>query len=181
MNTFKPEWLEPLERLRGATLGSFEWVDPGKMPEPFRGLLVHSGDMTSRLEAFHRGQIVLEVLRSLDHGDGRYSREVVLRRGRDREAVEYGAIEIFLDVFEAELRAKILAGNVPLGGLLNAAGLHYHSEPQAFFVVNSGAVLSALIGVREGEALYGRCNVLRHDDGRLIARIVEILPALTGP
>ena len=60
------------------------------MPLPYRDLLVHEGDMTSRLEQFHGGPICVDKLHS--SSDGRaYFREVALRRETDKEAVEYGA------------------------------------------------------------------------------------------
>ncbi|MEI6713807.1 MAG: hypothetical protein WCO60_08640 [Verrucomicrobiota bacterium] len=169
--------LEPLVRLRGEVAGTFEAIDGVAMPEPFHSLLVHNGDMTSRLEAFHEGKITLEVLQSRMDGDREYCREVVLRRARDGGAVEYGAIEIFLDAFESPIREKILEGLIPLGGLLNSFKVRYHSEPRAFFRMTPNAALAGLLGVPEGAVLYGRSNVLRHDDGALIASIVEVLPA----
>ena len=36
----------------GHPLPSYEVIDAAAMPEPYRGLLVHKGDMTSRLAAF---------------------------------------------------------------------------------------------------------------------------------
>ncbi|MEY2598630.1 MAG: hypothetical protein RLZZ142_889 [Verrucomicrobiota bacterium] len=167
--------LRPLVQLHGPGSGVFESITGEEMPEPYRGLLVHGGDMTSRLEGFHGGAISLQVLQCRREGAS-YAREVVLRRVSDGGAVEYGAIEIELDAFSEELRVRILEGRVPLGGLLNASGVLYHSEPQAFFRVFPGEFLSEQLGAERGEALYGRCNVLRHDDGVLIARIVEVLP-----
>ena len=170
--------LEPLVRLRGEVAGTFDFLEGQDVPEPFRALLVHHGDMTSRLEIFHKGPISLQVLQSRRDGETEYCREVILRRALDGAAVEYGAIEIFLNAFESELQAKILEGRVPLGGLLNSFKVRYHSEPRAFFRMCPNASLAALLGVPEGVFLYGRSNVLRHDDGALIASIVEVLPTV---
>ena len=178
MSALQPELLEPLTRLHGAVIGTFEGVEPESVPEPFRALLVHNGDMTSRLEAFHQGAISLEVLQSLRSGEDAYCREVILRRATDGAAVEYGAIEIFLDAFDAPVRDLILAGTIPLGGLLNAHHVQYHSEPQAFFRMSPDPVLAGLLGTSETAELYGRCNILRHDGGPFIARIVEVLPPI---
>jgi chorismate-pyruvate lyase len=176
MSAVRRELLEPLARLHGEVAGTFEAIESELVPEPFRSLLVHSGDMTSRLEAFHHGPVTLEVLQSLRSETEEYCREVILRRQGDRGAVEYGAIEIFLDAFEPGIRAKILEGTVPLGGLLNAHKVRYHSEPQAFFQLSPDESLARLLETNVGVLLYGRCNILRHDDGALIARIVEVLP-----
>jgi chorismate-pyruvate lyase len=176
MRQEEPDLLAPLARLHGIGCGKFVFVDADKVPAPFQGLLVHNGDMTSRLEAFHGSKIGLEVLQSRKSGESEYSREVILRRDSDRAAVEYGAIEIFLGVFEPEMRERILEGRIPLGGLLNARGVRYHSEPRAFFQLTPGGDLAALMETSENVVLYGRCNVLKHDGGAVMARIVEVLP-----
>src|ERR1700761_5427779 len=60
-NETELELLYPLTLFRrkgGGPLPQYELVDGGEMPDPYRKLLVHNGDMTSRLEAFHGGSIV---------------------------------------------------------------------------------------------------------------------------
>jgi chorismate-pyruvate lyase len=146
------------------------------VPEPFRRLLVHSGDMTSRLEAFHADSLWLEVLRVVEAEPTVLLREVLLRLARNGRAVEYGAIEIHLGAFPAELRDGIFAGKVPLGGLLNRSGLSYFSEPQAFFTLEPSPELYALLEVPPPALLYGRANILRRAEGTLLAKIVEVLP-----
>jgi chorismate-pyruvate lyase len=136
--------------------------------------------MTSRLEAFHEDSIQLEVLRVAEMDEQILEREVLLRRQRDGRVVEYGAIEIHVDIFSEGLRALITQGKLPLGGLLNHNGVSYFSEPSAFFSVVPSPVLCGLLNSREDALLYGRANVLRRSDGALIARIVEILPSCAG-
>lgn len=180
MSALPEELLKPLRRFQPADDAVYVRVDPKEMPEAVRGLLVHAGDMTSRLESFHKNSISLKVCQTLspsDHEEGAYSREVMLINSASGAAVEYGAIEIFLNVFTPALRALIIEGRVPLGGLLNRHGVRYRSEPQAYFRV-SGTHLSPLLGARGEEVLFGRCNVLRTESGELLARIVEVLPPL---
>ena len=139
------ELLAPLRRFRSVGRDTFEPVATSALPEPLRTLLVHEGDMTSRLEAFHQSKIHLEVLK-LEREGGSYFREVLLRGTVNDRPVEYGAIEIFLEHFEPELQRQILDGRIPLGGLLNASGLRYHSEPQAYFSVRHDTRLAQLLG-----------------------------------
>ncbi len=169
------ELLSPLRRFRAVGRDTFEPVATSALPEPFRTLLVHEGDMTSRLEAFHQSEIHLEVLK-LERDGGAYFREVLLRGSANAGSVEYGAIEIFLEHFEPALQRQILDGRVPLGGLLNASGLKYHSEPQAYFSVRHDTQLAQLLGVSTELEMYGRCNILRLECGKVLARIVEVLP-----
>lgn len=178
MSATERAWLAPLWRLRPEGCGVIREVNADAVPEPFRRLLVHTGDMTSRLEAFHADGIRLEVLRAETEVRQVLLREVVLRRMRDGRAVEYGAIEIYLAVFSDVLRAQIQEGRLPLGGLLNRSGVGYFSEPSAFFALEPSPVLCALLGADANATLYGRANVLRRADGDLIAQIVEVLPPL---
>jgi hypothetical protein len=144
------------------------------VPEPARTLLVHHGDMTSRLEAHFGGPMGLRVLRC-ESSPEQYLREVVLLSGPERLPVEYGAIEIRLAAFEEALRAQIVEAREPLGGLLNRVGFRYWSEPLAFIRIGPDRVMRELFGTPDATCFYGRCNVLLGDGGVELARIVELL------
>ena len=158
----------------GHPLPEFEVIDGVAIPEPYRTLLVHRGDMTSRLEEFHRAPMKLRVLHREQDADA-YRREVLLCAQDSGLPVEYGAIEINLPAFSPELRERILEARVPLGGLLNAHAVRYRSEPRAFIRVAPDPLLNAHFEVATAHTLYGRCNLLRDEQGRTLARIVEVL------
>ena len=169
--------LYPLSRFcerDGHPLPPHEILDGAAVPEPYRTLLVHRGDMTSRLEEFHNAPMTLRVLHREENGDA-YRREVLLCAKNNGLPVEYGAIEIHLDVFAPELRAQILEGRLPLGGLLNRSGVRYRSEPRAFIKLAPDARMNALFATDPTHELYGRCNILRGERGETLARIVEVL------
>lgn len=155
-----------------------EWIPAESVPEPFHQLLVHDHDMTSELERFHTDTITLKVIHS-EQNEHRYLREVSLHAANCRSPLEYGLIEILLKHFPAELRPKILAGDTPLGSILNASGLAYHSKPQGFLSV-SARPLKVVFGKSPGGViLYGRYNhLIRSDDNTCLARIIEILPTV---
>ena len=164
----------------GHPLPSCESIEGLAMPQPYRELLVHCGDMTSRLEAFHRGQIVIEVLHH-EHTPETYRRQVVLRVESSGLAVEYGAIEIELSAFEGELRQLILEEHLPLGGLLNRFGICYRSEPKAFIRLGADAVMQRVFEMPTAREFFGRCNVLLGENDRVLARIVEVLRPVGNP
>lgn len=151
-----------------------ECIEPEAMPEPYRSLLVHHGDMTSRLEDHHGGPIKLRVLH-VERSVQAYRREVLLCTRVEGFPVEYGAIEIRLDVLPGSLREEVLEGRLPLGGLLNREGVEYRSEPQAFLRLLPDLTLCRHFGVEAASAFYGRSNHLLLSDGRVLARIVEVL------
>ena len=164
----------------GHALPSCEVIGGAEMPPPYRDLLVHCGDMTSRLEAFHRGEIVIEVLHH-EHTAEAYRREVVLRVDATGLAVEYGAIEIELSAFEGELRRLILEEHLPLGGLLNRFDIHYRSEPKAFIRLGADVVMQRVFEMPEAREFFGRCNVLIGENDHVLARIVEVLRPVEKP
>jgi chorismate-pyruvate lyase len=151
-----------------------EPIDGERMPEPYRSLLVHNGDMTTRLEDFHDASLRLRALH-VEEAPHAYRREVLLCTRDADLAVEYGAIEICLDVFTEPLRSEIVEAHLPLGGLLNAYGIEYRSEPRAFFRVLPDLTLCRHFGVEAAAGFYGRSNRLLTAGGAVFARIVEVL------
>jgi hypothetical protein len=152
-----------------------EWVEPEEVAEPYRGLLVHRGDMTSALEQFHGDEMSLEILRVMED-DGHYFREVVLRTAGAGVAVEYGVIEVVLPAFSASMRVAITEGTQPLGGLMNGTGLEYGSSPLGYFHIIGAALGDIFCEASGGTNLFGRYNQLFDENGICLARIVEILP-----
>jgi chorismate-pyruvate lyase len=168
--------LYPLDLFRrrdGHPLPAVEELNGEAMPEPYRSLLVHQGDMTSRLETFHRSVMTLRALH-VDAQPTKYRREVLLCAASDGTPVEYGAIEINLEAFPEALREQIVAAKLPLGGLLNQSGMQYSSEPRGFFRMLPDPTLARLFHVEAGAHFYGRSNRLV-SERKTLARIVEVL------
>lgn len=171
------DFLYPLSLFRqeeGLPLPEIERIEGEAVPEPYQRLLVHQGDMTSRLEAFHGGHILLGLLHR-EKTPSAYRREVLLHVQPSGIAVEYGAIEIVLEAFEPDLRALILEERLPLGGLLNQHGIQYRSEPRGFFRLGPDPGMNAIFNLPGEHIFYGRSNELHASDGRLLARIIEVL------
>ena len=97
---------------------TYEKIDPSDMPEPYRSLLVHEGDMTSRLEGHHECPVKVLRLRSSNNGK-LYLREVLLQTEVGEKPTEYGAIEILLESLPEETRELVIQARSPLGGILN--------------------------------------------------------------
>jgi hypothetical protein len=150
-------------------------VEPSELPDQQRRLLVHNSDMTSTLTGHHREEILLRVIqRSVENGS--LSRHIVLESAISRMPVEYGASNISLHVLDDDVRAEVVEGKKPLGGILNNHGVAYSNCPGAFFKVRSNDLMNRLFGLDGPNWLYGRCNCLTDGIGRTIAEVVEILP-----
>ena len=179
MPTF-PDLLYPLSFMRMARKLpklNFQEIDPSEVPEPYNSLLVHDGDMTSRLEAYHESALLVSPLRSSSDGKS-YFREVLLTLEGSDQGVEYGAIEITLKHLPEEVRPLVIEAKQPLGRILNEYRIPYTSAPRAFLkIIPDGPIVEAF-GSLESDELYGRSNEITGFNGDTIARIVEILPTL---
>jgi len=177
------ELLQPLREIYGGegfSLPRLEILDGADIPEPYRGLLVHDRDMTRTLEAHHGDSIRLRTAAS-SLKEGVYRRRVALELERSGRPVEFGATRVHLERFPEPWRGLILAGERPLGGILNAWGIAYRSRPSAFFRTEGDERIRAALGLRVPVPLYGRRNTLSAPDGHPLADILEILPPTAGP
>ena len=179
----EPDLLQPLREIYGdasRALPRLEILDGGRVPEPYRILLVHDRDMTRTLEAHHGDGIRLRTLASGLQG-GVYRRLVALELERSGRPVEFGATRVHLDRFPEPWRGLILAGERPLGGILNAWGIAYRSRPSAFFRTEGDERIRAALGLTVPTPLYGRRNTLSDPHGNPLADILEILPPAVFP
>lgn len=173
----------PLDQFYQADHLSFpliERIDGADMPQPFRRLLVHQGDMTPTLEAYHGSRISLRLF------DKKVTREHISRRvalvlDSNRTAVEFGAITIHLRRFSEVARRHVLECHRPLGTIVNEDGIEHYSRPIAFFRVMSDDLINETLGLTDPRWLYGRQNVIYTPDNERLAEVIEILPPLTEP
>lgn len=173
----KPAWLALLERFyeRGRLPPPQVLEVRGReVPQPYRGLLVHSSDMTPTLERFYCQRMGIEVL-SRELQANAYLREVILTRAGDRAPVEYGVIRICLDHLPPAAARRVLEEQAPFGNILQTEGLPHLSWPQAFFRVESDAHMRGVLRLEQAGVLYGRRNVLLDGSRRLLAEVIEIL------
>lgn len=178
-----PDPLDPLSRFfEHDDPAALEWqeVEGSRVPEPYRGLLVHDGDMTSTLETFHRETLELRLLEKR-RVDQTLLRSVVLIGSRTGRPLELGAIRIDLAAFAPDARWAILEGRMPLGAILARYDVAYVSRPRLFFQITSDARFEEELEIARQAGddpfiLFGRQNVLSDPAGRTLAEVVEILP-----
>ena len=146
------------------------------IPQPYHDLLVHRSDMTSTLSRFHGSAIQLQVLeQSID--DASILRAVILRRCRDNEPVEYGAIRIFLKHFPDDAAATLRAGTTPLGTVLSDFNIPYVSNPLGYLRLETSPEIAKSLELdAPGDVVYGRRNRHLTPAGDVLADILEILP-----
>jgi chorismate-pyruvate lyase len=160
---------------RGTPLPTIGHIAANEVPEPYRSLLVHNSDMTSKLEAFHNSKIRIQPL-ARHTSDNEYFREVVLVAENSNKPVEFGAIKIILDLFPNEAQEEILKEQRPLGRILNQYKIAFASRPRAFLSVPADDFISTTLKLDRATVLFGRRNTLVDAWERPLAEIVEILP-----
>ena len=174
-----PGLLHPLSfmrRARGLSGLEYDALNPIDLPDPYRQLLAHEGDMTSRLENFYRSPIQVRRLRSSNDGKN-YFREVILETTETTpKAVEYGAIEIQLAQLPEFAKEAIIEGEIPLGGILNQGRIPYSCSLRGFFKIVPDDSIKEAFSIDLPDTLFGRSNTIETQTGETIARIVEILP-----
>ena len=171
------ELFSPLARFyrkSGVELPEIEPLEGHEVPGSAGKLLVHDGDMTSRLRTHHGAEIGLRVCSSVQENGDLY-RLVVLFREDTETPVEFGAIRIMLERLPESARARIEAGKEPLGAILESEKVPFTSHPQSYFQYTSDAFISLLLDAPVHASLFGRCNILA-TGGETFAEIVEILP-----
>lgn len=159
----------------GLQLPKISIIRGEEMPQPYRQLLVHEGDMTPTLQNYHGSRLHLDVLRWVERGSF-YFREVVLVTDDGAKRVEFGAIKMFLELFPPAARREILEAHIPLGALLAKYKIEHLSRPKAFLKIQVDDYIAEALALQGPQVLYGRRNTLSDLDLRPLAEIVEILP-----
>lgn len=181
--TRSPGWASLLERFysrAGLPLPALERLNDEEVPQPYRGLLVHSLDMTPTLENFYRQAVGLTVLGRQRRKDS-YFREVILHVDHAGRPIEYGAIRICLDNLTEPVRQRVLQEEAPFGHILHAESIAHLSWPQAFFRVEADFHISSVLRLARACPLYGRRNVLVDAKRRLLADVIEVLAPVSAP
>jgi hypothetical protein len=151
------------------------FVSPESLPQPQRSLLVHYSDMTSTLTR-HHGEAIM--LRLLDRHEGPqwYRRHIVLETATSHRAVEYGAMRVLLPLLSEAARAEVLEAKLPLGAILARHRLNYRHCPGGFFRIHTNHLIEQALKISWPQWLYGRCNCMSDEVGRVVAEVIEILP-----
>ena len=149
-------------------------LQPDEVPEPYRSLLVHDRDMTSRLEAYHKRKTHIRVVARHTRGH-EYFREVAMELDGSLKAVEFGATKIYLDLFPHEAREEILRELRPLGRILHVFDIAFLSRPSVYLRVAADSFIGGALRLQGKHRLFGRRNTLLDGWERPLAEIVEIL------
>jgi len=161
-------------------LSAVAWVEADELPPPARELLDHRRTMTEVLAEHFACEVDLRVLESCtDPEIGVYRRRIVLVTREGRRVVEHGWLTVELGALPPRAAEELVAGDAPFGRHLRTLATEFRIEPDRWFrAVVEGEVAEGL-GVRAGARTVGRCSrIVAVDDGRVLARAVEVLAPL---
>lgn len=169
-------------------------INRNMLPIPFDFLLTQPL-MTPGVEKYYqRTPIVQTIYAVQDQKTNCYSRIVsmlidgdlnrnnaeVAQEKNQALIVETAVISMNFNELPDKVKAGVLTTNIPLGKLLVENQVKTTIKDRAYFSLGCNRPLSALTHCKLGTAIYGRVNtIIRADNKRWIARVIEILPGLT--
>jgi hypothetical protein len=155
-------------------------VEADDLPAPARALLDHRRTMTEVLAEHFGCEVDLRVLEaSTDEAQGLYRRRIVLVTREGRRVVEHGWLTVELDALPPRAAEELVAGEAPFGRHLRTLATGYRVEPAGWFRAEAQGEVAEALGVRPGAETVGRHGrILAAADGRVLARVVEVLAPL---
>jgi hypothetical protein len=154
-------------------LRALEEVPAAKVPQPYRGLLVHEHHMTVTVEAHHAGLVDVRVLEERRENDA-YARKILLALQGTGKIVQFGLMRIHLNYCTPAVQAEILSRRTPLGRILIEHNVLRRIEPTAYLRVVPGPAMMEWFGLAEPLPTYGRLAMI-HCDGKPAVELLEIV------
>ena len=143
------------------------------VPEPYRSLLVHTHHMTVTVEEHYGGPVDVRVLETVRDGS-EYARKILLTLRSTGAVVQFGLVRIDLDYLSEPVRARIVAGDTPLGRVLIEHDVLRHILPAGYLKVEPDAEMREWFGMQGEGTTYGRLGVIL-TDGKPAIEVLEIL------
>lgn len=151
-------------------------VTSERMPEPFRGLLVHDRHMTEVLGEHFGTPPSVRVVKQRIEGE-LYTRKIVLSAGEPRRDVELGVVRMDLRYLSPVVRREVLAGQRPLGEILIRHDVLRRIEPRWFFSFPAHCMEIREAGVQIGQRVYGRVGTI-YCNNEPAMELLEIVTAV---
>lgn len=157
-----------------------ERVPAEAVPEPYHRLLVHTHHMTVTVEGFYGQPVDVKVLaRRLDGHD--YARKILLTLRDTGRVVQFGTVQLDLELLSPVVRDQILEQKTPLGRVLINNNVFRRVQPTAYLRVTPNASMCEWFGMSDPADTYGRLGVI-FCDGKPAIEVLEVMaPAPGGP
>lgn len=150
-----------------------EPVHAESVPEPYRGLLVHTHHMTVAVEEFYGDAVDVKVLDTRHAGDF-YARKILLALRGSGEVVQFGIVQIDMSLLAPAVREEIIGQKTPLGRVLIRHDVLRTVRPVEFFRASLSPAMSGWFGLSQPQPTYGRLGVI-YTDHKPAIRVAEIM------
>jgi hypothetical protein len=151
----------------------YEVVPAERVPQPYRGLLVHNHHMTVTVEAHHGDLVDVRVLAVRRQADS-YARKILLSLQGSGRVVQFGIVRVRLGYCSPAVRAEIVAAQTPLGRILIKHDVLRRIEPTAYLKVVTGPAMMTWFGLDHPRVTYGRLGYIYCDE-RPAVELLEIV------
>lgn len=143
------------------------------VPEPYHSLLVHTHHMTVTVERFYGQPVDVRVLDSRLTGN-EYSRKILLSLQNSGTVVQFGVVQLDLDLLSPVVREQIVEQKTPLGRVLIQNNVFRRVQPTGFLRVTPNASMCGWFGLSKPEETYGRLGVI-FCDGKPAIEVLEVM------
>jgi hypothetical protein len=150
-----------------------ETIPAESVPEPYRGLLVHTHHMTVTVEGFYGDAVDVKVLDARHAGDF-YARKILLALRGTGQIVQFGIVQIDLSFLAPVVREEIISQKTPLGRVLIRHNVLRTVRPVEYFKASLGPTMCGWFGLPLPESTYGRLGVI-YTDHKPAIRVAEIV------
>jgi hypothetical protein len=148
-------------------------VPPADVPEPYRGLLVHTHHMTVTVERFYGEPVDVKVLATRRDGYD-YARKILLTLHDTGRVVQFGIVQLDLDLLSPVVREQILEQKTPLGRVLIQNNVFRRVQPTAYLRVTPNPAMCGWFRLAEPADTYGRLGVI-FCDGKPAIEVLEVM------
>jgi chorismate-pyruvate lyase len=159
----------------GEYMSRAELVPPGRVPEPYRHLLVNEDHMTLTVEAHHGEPVDVKVLEYRVAGDS-YARKILLTLQRSKRVVMFGLMRINFQYCADDVRAEIMSMQKPLGRVLIEHNVLRRVEPTAFVRVVPADAMIDWFDLARPKPTYGRFALIHCDEQPAIELLEIVTP-----
>ncbi|MBS0350129.1 MAG: hypothetical protein JSR33_02895 [Proteobacteria bacterium] len=165
-----------------------ELIDRGSLPKPYDFLLTQEIMTTGISQYYHRSpKIRTPIHKQIENNIYYRAIVMVIDKVAERDnpdiadplqetiAVELGLININLNVLPAQIIKELDHSSIPFGSLLKNHAVKIASSNQFPFKIQSISIFQEHLNKRDNPFFYGRTNILKDENNRWLANVVEIL------
>lgn len=154
---------------------NIRFLSGAEVREPYRGILVHSNDLTPTIEHIIGCQLGIVVVRCHTRANVLFRHVQLVPENDIDTPLALGYISVSLNTLSERARSLVIDGKRPFGTILRTDNIVHTNTPRGFFRMTLPALLSNSLRVPQGHTAYGRYGEITNEFNRPLAKVMEIL------